>query len=93
MEDITTERGGSVCKYMEKLQKLVVWSFSTFLYKDEVVKLRPPLYASVCREVDNTPKNAAASGAAWRPTSIMEPLDMDHCISALTHSEFYEGTI
>ena len=93
MEDITAGRGGRDLKYMEKLQKHAVRSFSTFLYKDEVVKLRQPLYASICPEVDNTPKNAAASGTAWRPTSIMDPLDMDHCISALTHSESYEGAV
>jgi hypothetical protein len=62
MEDITAGRGGSDLKYMEKLRKHAVRSFSTFLYKDEVVKLRQPLYASVCPEVDNTLKNSCQ----WR---------------------------
>ena len=76
---------------MEKVQAHVRWNFSMLLYDDGIVKLRALLDASVCTKVDNDPKNAAASGAGWRTTSIMEPLDMGHCISALTHSNFYEG--
>ena len=63
------------------------------LYDDPVIQVRTPLYASACPRIDNTPKNAAASGAEWRPTSIMEPLDMGHCISALIEGTFYEGAI
>ena len=90
-EEITAGRAGSVRTYMDKLCTYVKWHLSVFLYKDPIVQLRKPLYTSVCPDV--MPSNAAASGAAWRPTSIMEPLVMEHCISALTHSDFYEGTV
>ena len=62
------------------------------MYDDEVIKLRHPLYAPRCPAIENTPKQAA-SGAKWRPTSIMEPMDIQHCIWALTHSGFWEGAV
>ena len=91
MEDIISGRTGSVGTYVQNLYRYVSWTLLLFLYDDEIVKLRGPLYVSRCPAVDNTPKNAASG--AWRPTSIMEPLDMKNCISALSHSNFYEGTI
>ena len=92
-EEIVAGTAVSVRTYMQKLQAYVWWSYSVFLHDDEVIKLRTPLYASACPKIDNTPKNAPATSADWRPTSIKEPLDMEHCISALTHSNFYEGAI
>ena len=93
IDDIMTGRAGNVGTHMEKLYPYVRWRFSVFLYKDEVVRLRQPLYASVCPDVNNIHKNGAASGTGWRPTSVMEPLDMERCIWSLNHSEFYEGNI
>ena len=78
---------------MQKFQACVGWTYSVFLHDDEVIKLRTPLYASACLRIDNTPKNAPATSADWRPTSIKEPLDMEQLLSALTHSNFYEGAI
>ena len=92
-EEIVAGTAVSVGTYMQKLQAYVWWSYSVFLHDDEVIKLRTPLYASAYPKIDNTPKNAPATIADWRPTSIKEPLDMEHCISALTHSHFYEGAI
>ena len=59
----------------------------------EKLEARVRRNSSVCPQIDNAPKNAAAGGKEWRPTSVMEPLDMEHCIAALTHSNFYEGII
>ena len=92
-DDIVAGRACSVRTYMQNLQAYVWSNFSVFLHDDDVIKLRTPLYAAGCPQIDNTPKTAPAKSINWRPTSIKEPLDMEHCISALKHSEFYEGTI
>ena len=92
-EEIVAGTAVSVRMYMRKLQAYAWWSYSVFLHDDEVIKLRTPLYASASPKIDNTPKNAPATSADWRPTSIKEPLDMEQLLSALTHSNFYEGAI
>ena len=104
MEDIIAGRAISVRCYVEQLYRYVTWKFSIVLHDDEIVKLRQPLYASKCPPIDNV---LAASGAApgngntpsadgvtaWRPTSIMEPMDMENCIKSLRESQFYEAAI
>ena len=97
-EDIVSGRAVSVRSYAENLHRYIVWEFSMFLYDDEVVQLRHPLYASRCPRIEEERPGPAASGAvpgkkpanaaAWRPTSIMEPMDIEHCIMALTESRF-----
>ena len=98
-EEIASGRGGSVRTYVENLQRYIVWKFSMFLHDDEVVQLRHPLYASRCPRIEEEgpaasgAKKKPADAAAWRPTSIMEPMDVEHCIAALNESQFYEGAI
>ena len=100
-EDIASGRGVSVRTYAGNLHRYIVSKLSMFLYNDEVVQLRHPLYASRCPHIEEgrpaasgaVPGKKPANAAAWRPTSIMEPMDIEHCIVALTESQFYEGAI
>ena len=92
MDEIISGRAPSVRSYAQNLYRYVSWKFSVFLHDDEVVQLRHPLYASRCPGIED-PSKTAASGACWRPTSVMEPMDMAHCIWSLTDSHFYEGTV
>ena len=92
MEDIVSGKAPSVRSYAHNLFRYVSYKFASFLYDDELIELRHPLEESRCPPIDNTPK-CAASGATWRPTSIMEPLDMTRCMWSLTHSGFYDGTV
>ena len=92
MDEIISGLAGTVRVYAQNLFRYVSWAFASFLYDDEVIELCHPLYASRCPAINNTPKHAA-SGAEWRPTSIMEPMDMKHCIWALTNSGFWEGAV
>ena len=90
--DIMSGLAPPVREYCQALKTYVHYELAKFLYHDETVKLRKPLHELVCPDIDDKPKGAA-SGADWRPTSIMEPMNMDHCIAALTTSSFYEGAI
>ena len=67
----------------------MVHRFSLFLHDDEIIRLRHPLSEPTCPPIE---KNAA-SGAKWRPTSVMEPMDMQHCMVSLSESGFYEGAV
>ena len=93
MDEITSGRACSVRKYATNMFQYVSWKFASFLYDDDVIQLRHPLYASKCPPIDNTPKSDAASGAEWRPTSIMEPMDMTRCVWALNQSGIWEGAV
>ena len=90
-DEIISGMAGSVRQYAQNMKRYVEWKLSVFLYDDETVQLRQPLYKSVCPPIEDS----AASGAdtRWRPTSVMEALDMGHCISSLSNSEFYEGAV
>ena len=79
---------------MENVFKYVNWTCSCFCYDDNVIQLRQPLSQSVCLAIDNNAKNAASgAGGCWRPTSVMEPLSLEHAMWALQHSGVYEGTV
>jgi hypothetical protein len=91
-EDIISGRAGNVRTYARKLHDYITWKFSSFLYDDEVVQLRQPLYLSVCPAIEDA-SVAKPSRSDWKPTSIMEPLDLDHCMWALSESGFYEGAV
>ena len=91
MEDIVSGKAPSVRSYAHNLFRYVSYKFASFLYDDELIELRHPLEESRCPPIENTPKHTASH--LWRPTSIMEPLDMTRCMWSLTHSGFYDGTV
>ena len=71
-EEITSGTATSVRSYyVQKLKAYVDYHFADFLHTDPEVRLRHPLYASTCPKIEAT---TAASGAKWKPTSIMEPM-------------------
>ena len=75
--------------YMQNLKTYVDWHFAEWLFNDPVVRLRHPLYASICPKIEV----AGANSTEWKPTSIMEPMDLSNCVTALDQDGFYEGTV
>ena len=90
-EEITSGTATSVRSYyVQKLKAYVDYHFADFLHTDPEVRLRHPLYASTCPKIEAT---TAASGAEWKPTSIMEPMDLSNCVTSLIQEGFYERTV
>ena len=49
-----------------------------------------PSEGRTCPKIEAT---TAASGAEWKPTSIMEPMDLSNCVTSLIQEGFYERTV
>ena len=71
--------------FMAAMTKNVYWRLSSFLFDEESLSLRMPLYTQ------RTPPFRAKRGSA--PSTFKEPLNLDNCIDSLKCSGLYEGSI
>ena len=80
--------GGSaptVSDFMETMTKNVYWKLSVFLYNDDSIVMRKPLYTH------RTPPFRTKRNSA--PSTFKEPLNLDNCLTSLRCSGLYEGSI
>ena len=68
-----------------KYQKNVYWKLSVFLYNDDSIVMRKPLYTH------RTPPFRKKRNSA--PSTFKEPLNLDNCLTSLRCSGLYEGSI